>query len=409
MPGPTAAPLVLSLGVALLLAGVALGMTFTIVGAAVLVVGLGLWISNLVPGQGHVHMALAEPARPVSGAVGTVEQLLPGRPGHRLQLPIKVHPISAGVKGGILGGVAIIFPALLYGWLSGHGIWYPVNLLAGIVLPGLDKMSVPELQEFNATFLIAGLVIHIVFSVVFGLMYGVLLPMLGDIPNPLAWGGLLMPILWTGASFALMRLVNPALYQHVDWPSYIFAQFLFGVVAAMAVMRLHALGPAWAGLVGGIIGGIVMPLPATIWALITGHGIWYPANLLAGTIQPGVGAMPPAELEQFHAGLLAIALTIQVALSIGFGLVYGLLVPRLPAIPGPMSWGGLLMPLLWTGASFGLMGVVNKVLQERVDWPWFIVSQFIFGIVASIVVVRSEVIHLPPVGPGQPAQGEQPT
>jgi hypothetical protein len=58
------------------------------------------------------------------------------------------------------------------------------------------------------------------------------------------------------------------------------------------------------------------------------------------------------------------------------------------------------MPLLWTAASFGLMGVVNPVLQQRVDWPWFIVSQYIFGVVASIVVVRSQEIPVPPAGRG---------
>lgn len=58
------------------------------------------------------------------------------------------------------------------------------------------------------------------------------------------------------------------------------------------------------------------------------------------------------------------------------------------------------MPLLWTAMSFGLMGIVNPVLQQRVDWPWFIVSQFIFGLVAAVVVVRSELVHIPPAGAG---------
>ena len=64
------------------------------------------------------------------------------------------------------------------------------------------------------------------------------------------------------------------------------------------------------------------------------------------------------------------------------------------------------MPLLWTAMSYGLMGVVNPVLQERVDWPWFIASQFVFGIVAAIVVVRSEQVHIPPAGPGADANAE---
>jgi hypothetical protein len=47
-----------------------------------------------------------------------------------------------------------------------------------------------------------------------------------------------------------------------------------------------------------------------------------------------------------------------------------------------------------------MMGVVNPVLQERVDWPWFVASQFVFGIVAAIVIVRSEEVHIPPAGAG---------
>ncbi len=58
------------------------------------------------------------------------------------------------------------------------------------------------------------------------------------------------------------------------------------------------------------------------------------------------------------------------------------------------------MPLLWTAVSFGLMGVVNPLLQERVDWPWFIVSQFVFGVVAAIVVDRSEKVYITSRGSG---------
>ena len=74
--------------------------------------------------------------------------------------------------------------------------------------------------------------------------------------------------------------------------------------------------------------------------------------------------------------------------------------PRLPPIPAPLAWGGLLMPVLWTAMSYGLMGVVNPLLQERVDWPWFIVSQFVFGVAAAVVVIRSELVHIPPAGGG---------
>jgi hypothetical protein len=70
-----------------------------------------------------------------------------------------------------------------------------------------------------------------------------------------------------------------------------------------------------------------------------------------------------------------------------------------------MAWGGLLMPVIWTGASYSLMGVVNPLLQDRVDWPSFIVAQFIFGLAASLMVVRSEMVYIKPAGPGVQPDG----
>jgi hypothetical protein len=144
----------------------------------------------------------------------------------------------------------------------------------------------------------------------------------------------------------------------------------------------------------------LMPIPAVIWSVSSGHGIWYPANLLAGMVLPKLDRMPLEALSQFHADWLAIAIVIHVAMSIGIGLIFGLLLPRLGPIPTPLAWGGVLMPLLWTAVTFGLMGIVNPLLQERVDWPWFIVSQFVFGLAAAIVVVRSEKVYIPPAGRG---------
>src|SRR5438105_2966025 len=159
MPRPTVAPLVLSLGVALLAAGVALGTTFMVVGALVLVTGLGIWIAALLPGRGHFHEPRVEPAQrptPVTTAREGVEQLRPGMPGYRARLPEAVQPISAGVKGGIVGGLVMPLPALLYGLLSGHGIWYPVNLLAGMVVPGIGTMTEAQLEEFSPALLLTG-------------------------------------------------------------------------------------------------------------------------------------------------------------------------------------------------------------------------------------------------------------
>ncbi len=403
MPKPTVAPLVLALGMTLLALGLAASPAFLVVGGLILISGLLMWVSQLLPGSGHFHERLVEPplrAKPVTALTGAVEHLRSGMPGYRLRMPAEVHPISAGIKGGILGGIVMTFPATIYGILSGHGIWYPANLLAGMVLPGVDRMTTPQLEQFRFSLLFLAVIIHAVNSLIFGMIYGVLLPTLPRLPRPMAWGGLLIPILWTAVSFGLIGLVNPLQRRGLDWPSFIAAQFVFGIAAALAILSARSLRPIPTGLLAGTVGGLLMPIPALIWGLASGHGIWYPANLLAGFVSPGISRVTPEELMQFHANWLAIAIGIHLVMSISIGLIFGLLLPKLGTIPKPLVWGGLAMPLVWTAVTFGLMGIVNPLLQHRVDWPWFIASQFIFGVTAAIVVDRSEKIYIPPAGRG---------
>ncbi|HQU44880.1 MAG TPA: hypothetical protein PK867_18845 [Pirellulales bacterium] len=410
MPRPTAAPLVLSVGLILLAVGAVASVAFIVVGAGLFLIGLGIWMSQLLPGRGHVHEPLvASGLRPtiVPGVPGKVEQLRAGVPGYRLRLPERVHPISAGVKGGIVGGLVMPLPALAYGVLSGHSLWYPVNLLAGMVLPGIDQATTERLEQFDAVLLVVAVVIHAVMSLVLGMIYGVLMPTLPNIPKPLAWGALLAPMLWTGVSFLLMGAVNPLLKQGVDWPWFIASQFIFGVILASVVMRAHDGQPVMAAVRGALLGASLMPLPAVLWGRFSGHGIWYPVNLLAGMVMPGMDSLPVQELSKFHAGWLLSAIVIHVAISLGFGVLFGLLLPRLPQIPGPLAWGGMLLPIVWTATSYSMMGIVNPLLAERVDWPWFIFSQIIFGLAAAVVVVRSEMVHIPPAGSGPESLNEE--
>jgi hypothetical protein len=410
MPRPTVWPLVLSLGLLLTGAGVATNIALTVVGVILLVFGLVGWIAQLLPGRGHHHEEMVAPEQrpqPPVGAVGTVSHLGTGMPGYRLRLPIDMHPVSAGVWGGIVGGVAMAFPALIYGIVSKHGIWYPINLLAGMVLPLSDE-KLKTLEQFDFGLFALAVVIHAVMCLVIGLLYGVLMPTLPDIPRPIAWGGLLMPLLWTAVSFSTMSIVNRVMAQGVKWPWFIASQFLFGVVAAVVVMSLRRLPPILAGIVGGLVGGAVMALPALLWALANRHSIWYPVNLLAGMVMPMENVtVEDSVLDQFHANWFAAALAIHVVMSVAFGVLYGLLLPKLPPIPAPIAWGGMLLPLIWTGISYSLMGLVNPALADAVDWRWFIVSQFVFGNAAGFIVVNSEKVFIPPAGTGR-VGGEPP-
>ena len=289
-------------------------------------------------------------------------------------------------------------PAIVYCLWNGRGIWLPMNLLAGMALPGVGNLSMAELQQFRPDLFVIGAFLHVCVSLVLGLMYGVLMPTLPEVPKPLAWGAVLMPLFWTAMSYLALGIVNPPVRARIDWPWFVVSQFIFGVVAALVFMSLRKRSSIAAGLAGGIAGGLLMPIPAITWALLSNHTIWYPINLLSAMAVQHSRELSTLELEQFHADWLVAAIIAHAVLSLGFGLAFGIVLPRIGAIPSPMVWGGLIMPLLWTASSYGLMGVVNPVLQEYVDWPWFVASQFVFGVVAAIVVVRAEQLPTAPAG-----------
>jgi hypothetical protein len=68
------------------------------------------------------------------------------------------------------------------------------------------------------------------------------------------------------------------------------------------------------------------------------------------------------------------------------GLLYGAMLPMLPR--SPVVLGGIIAPLIWTGLLYHILGFVNPLLDQRINWWWFAASQVAFGIVAGLVVKR---------------------
>ena len=79
-----------------------------------------------------------------------------------------------------------------------------------------------------------------------------------------------------------------------------------------------------------------------------------------------------------------IAIPIHLITSLLVGLLYGAMLPMLPR--RPILLGGFIAPLLWSGLIHSILGIVNPVLNQRIDWLWFVFSQVGFGFVAGIVV-----------------------
>jgi mono/diheme cytochrome c family protein len=127
-------------------------------------------------------------------------------------------------------------------------------------------------------------------------------------------------------------------------------------------------------------------------------------------VLPGLADWPVdqlhAQLEAFHPLGLLCGIILHATMSIGFGLVGGVLLPTLPPIfGGPLLFGGFILPLLWSGINHSLMGVVNPLLNQYIAWPWYVASQLVYGIATSIVILRCEKIAIAPRGPGGDAGG----
>jgi MFS family permease len=91
-------------------------------------------------------------------------------------------------------------------------------------------------------------------------------------------------------------------------------------------------------------------------------------------------------LLHFHLVEFLFLVALYLATSLLVGLLYGAMLPMLPN--RPILLGGVIAPLIWTGLLYHIIGYVNPLLDERINWWWFTGSQVAFGIVAGLVVVR---------------------
>jgi hypothetical protein len=149
--------------------------------------------------------------------------------------------------------------------------------------------------------------------------------------------------------------------------------------------------PVSAGIKGGLAGSAGMAVLACLYGLLKQHSIWYPINLLASTASAHSYHFDIAALSTFHLSSFSLAVLIHLLTSLLVGLLYGAMLPMFPR--RPVLLGGIVAPILWTGLLHSILGIINPRVEPRIDWPWFIASQFAFGIIAGCVVARQERLH----------------
>jgi len=235
VPAPTAWPFVVAFGSTLLFAGLVTYDSVSVLGIVLAVAGCVGWFREVLPQQHEVTIPVTHDDVRVTTERRVVERVPVAAEQLRAWLPVHTYPISAGIKGGLAGSVAMAILACAYGVLKVGSIWYPINLLAAAVYAESLKMGPAQLNSFHADSFAIALGLHVLVSTLVGVLYGAMLPMFPR--RPIVLGGLIGPVLWSGLLYTILGLLNPLLASHIDWYWFVASQVAFGVVAGLVVVR----------------------------------------------------------------------------------------------------------------------------------------------------------------------------
>jgi hypothetical protein len=234
-PAPTAWPFILAVGVTLVFAGLVTSLSISALGAILAVAGSVGWFREVLPQQHEEAVPVVPEEIRLTTARRVVERVPIEEHQLRAWLPVRTYPVSAGVKGGLAGSVAMAIVACAYGVLKVGSLWYPINLLAAVVYSESLKLGPAQLYSFNAESFAIAVGLHGLISILVGLLYGAMLPMFAR--RPIVLGGLVAPVLWSALLYTILGLLNPLLARHIDWLWFIASQVAFGIVAGLVVVR----------------------------------------------------------------------------------------------------------------------------------------------------------------------------
>ena len=255
LPAATAWPIVLALGTTLLFAGLVTSVAVSALGGVLMIAGAVGWFRDVLPHEAH-DVVPARPDVTVAATSRTVAHIEIAGVSPRAWLPLEIYPVSAGIKGGLAGSVAMAVLAMSYGLLRERSIWYPINLLAAGFFPAAVTATTAQLAAFHLNAFLVAVPIHLLTSLLVGVLYGAMLPMLPR--RPILLGGVIAPLVWSGLLYTVLGIINPVLNQRIDWLWFALSQIGFGIVAGIVVSRQERIG-TWQRLPFAVRAGFETP------------------------------------------------------------------------------------------------------------------------------------------------------
>src|SRR6201981_3289633 len=148
LPAPPPWPITLAFGLTLLFAGLVTNASLSILGGILSVIACVGWFCDVLPQEKEEMIRVAPEVPVVTTSRREVERLAVAPELSRALLPLETYPVSAGIKGGLAGSVAMAVLACLYGLLKQGSIWYPINLLSATVYWQSMNVSPETLKAF---------------------------------------------------------------------------------------------------------------------------------------------------------------------------------------------------------------------------------------------------------------------
>src|SRR6201997_2125886 len=235
VPASTAWPIVLAFGFTLVFAGLLTSVSVSALGLGLSIAGCVGWFREVFPSEHEQAVPVGFEEHRITTTRRVVEHVPIAPELLRVWLPLKTYPISAGVKGGVAGAIAMAVLACTYGVLKTGSIWYPINLLAAVVYRESLRLGPAQLYEFRTGAFAIAFVLHGLVSILVGLLYGAMLPMFPR--RPILLGGFIAPALWSGLIHSFLEAVNPILNLRIHWLWFVVCQVGFGLVAGVVVLR----------------------------------------------------------------------------------------------------------------------------------------------------------------------------